>query len=140
MQSPRLLTVATMMASFASFVSSTSAFIRPHLRPCSSRLETARRCHLRWQAEVYGAQYPSASQVDMLLGVDTSAGLLGLGALGALRAFASSITPKRVRVVTDIDDTVKSSGNKRLLGIPLGGVDAQCERTYVLLQPTDGQW
>lgn len=63
----------------------------------------------------------------MLLGVETSAGLLGLGALGAMRAFTSSITPKRVRVVTDIDDTVKSSGNKRLLGIPLGGIDAQCE-------------
>lgn len=63
----------------------------------------------------------------MLLGLDTGAGLLGLGALGALRAFTSSLTPKRVRVVTDIDDTVKSSGNKRILRIPLGGIDAQCE-------------
>jgi hypothetical protein len=33
-----------------------------------------------------------------------------------------------LRVVTDIDDTVKSSGNKRLAGIPLGGIDAQYER------------
>mmetsp|Transcript_14564 Transcript_14564/g.20701 ORF Transcript_14564/g.20701 Transcript_14564/m.20701 type:complete len:348 (+) Transcript_14564:3-1046(+) len=33
-----------------------------------------------------------------------------------------------LRVVTDIDDTVKSSGNKRLVGIPLGGIDAQYER------------
>lgn len=33
-----------------------------------------------------------------------------------------------LRVVTDIDDTVKSSGNKRLVGIPLGGIDAQYAR------------
>ncbi|CAN0275196.1 unnamed protein product, partial [Discosporangium mesarthrocarpum] len=33
-----------------------------------------------------------------------------------------------VRVVTDIDDTVKSSGNARLAGIPLGGIDAQYKR------------
>ncbi|KAG5178171.1 hypothetical protein JKP88DRAFT_330462, partial [Tribonema minus] len=34
-----------------------------------------------------------------------------------------------LRVVTDIDDTVKSSGNLRLAGvIPLGGIDAQYER------------
>ena len=27
-----------------------------------------------------------------------------------------------VRVITDIDDTVKSSGGKKILGIPLGGI------------------
>lgn len=62
-----------------------------------------------------------------MLGVDAGFGMAGISALGALRFFTGSITPKRVRVVTDIDDTVKSSGNKRLFGIPLGGIDAQCE-------------
>ena len=33
-----------------------------------------------------------------------------------------------VRVITDIDDTVKSSGGKTLLGIPLGGIDKQYRR------------
>lgn len=33
-----------------------------------------------------------------------------------------------LRVVTDIDDTVKSSGGVRLLGIPLGGIDTQFKR------------
>ncbi|CAN0254389.1 unnamed protein product, partial [Hapterophycus canaliculatus] len=46
-------------------------------------------------------------------------------ALGALRVLTESICPKRVRVVTDVDDTIKSSGNKRLFGVPLGGIDAQ---------------
>lgn len=61
-----------------------------------------------------------------MLGVDVGLGL-GVGALGALRVLTGSVSPKRVRVVTDIDDTVKSSGNKRLFGVPLGGIDAQCE-------------
>lgn len=61
-----------------------------------------------------------------MLSVDIGLGL-GVGALGALRVLTESISPKRVRVVTDIDDTVKSSGNKRLFGVPLGGIDAQCE-------------
>ena len=33
-----------------------------------------------------------------------------------------------IQVVVDVDDTVKSSGNVRLLDIPLGGIDAQFER------------
>lgn len=64
---------------------------------------------------------------SMLLGVEASLGIVGISALGALKLFTTNIAPKRVRVVTDIDDTVKSSGNKRLLGIPLGGIDSQCE-------------
>ena len=31
--------------------------------------------------------------------------------------------PCSIRVVTDIDDTVKSSGGVRLFGIALGGID-----------------
>ena len=63
-----------------------------------------------------------------MLGVDAGFGLASISALGALRLFTSTVVPKRVRVVTDIDDTVKSSGNKRLFGVPLGGIDAQCEK------------
>lgn len=64
-----------------------------------------------------------------MIGVDAGFALAGISALGALRLFKSTaVAPKRVRVVTDIDDTVKSSGNKRLLGVPLGGIDAQCEK------------
>lgn len=63
-----------------------------------------------------------------MLGVDAGFGLASISALGALRLFTSTVAPKRVRVVTDIDDTVKSSGNKRLFGVPLGGIDAQCEK------------
>lgn len=47
-----------------------------------------------------------------MLGMDAGLGVAGLSALSAVRLFTASITPKRVRVVTDIDDTVKSSGNK----------------------------
>ena len=36
--------------------------------------------------------------------------------------------PRPIQVVVDVDDTVKSSGNVRLLDIPLGGIDAQYER------------
>jgi hypothetical protein len=46
-------------------------------------------------------------------------------------ASSSSATSKNsgvVRVITDIDDTVKSSGGKTLLGIPLGGIDKQYRR------------
>lgn len=64
---------------------------------------------------------------SMLLDIDASFGIIGLGALSAFRLFTTTITPKRVRVVTDIDDTVKSSGNRRFFGIPLGGIDAQCK-------------
>ena len=40
-----------------------------------------------------------------------------------------SITSGRpIQVVVDVDDTVKSSGNVRILDIPLGGIDAQYER------------
>ncbi len=37
----------------------------------------------------------------------------------------SSIIESGTRVVTDIDDTVKSSGGVKLLGIPLGGIDVR---------------
>lgn len=63
-----------------------------------------------------------------MLGVDAGFGIASISALGALRLLSSTVAPKRVRVVTDIDDTVKSSGNKRLFGVPLGGIDAQCEK------------
>ena len=42
----------------------------------------------------------------------------------ALKASTSS----SIKVVTDIDDTVKSSGGVKLLGIPLGGIDTQYKR------------
>lgn len=107
-------------------------FARPHLRPRSTATligQLGSRCPRQncCRTSNKRAISPVETQVVMLLGVETGAGLLGLGALGALRAFTSGIAPKRVRVVTDIDDTVKSSGNKRILGIPLGGIDAQCE-------------
>mmetsp|Transcript_13070 Transcript_13070/g.20803 ORF Transcript_13070/g.20803 Transcript_13070/m.20803 type:complete len:439 (-) Transcript_13070:326-1642(-) len=34
----------------------------------------------------------------------------------------------RIQVITDIDDTIKSSGGKRLAGVPLGGIDVQYQR------------
>ena len=37
-------------------------------------------------------------------------------------------TNRPIQVVVDVDDTVKSSGNVRILDIPLGGIDAQYER------------
>lgn len=51
-------------------------------------------------------------QAASMLGMDAGLGMAGLSALSAVRLFTTSISPKRVRVVTDIDDTVKSSGNK----------------------------
>ena len=52
---------------------------------------------------------------------------------GALFAAAllqtTALQPGRpIQVVVDVDDTVKSSGNVRILDIPLGGIDAQYER------------
>lgn len=41
---------------------------------------------------------------------------------------ASSAPTGSVRVVTDIDDTVKSSGGVKLFGIALGGIDTQFKR------------
>lgn len=77
-------------------------------------------------------RHPQLSRIrpltpSMLLDIDASFGIIGLGALSAFRFCTTTITPKRVRVVTDIDDTVKSSGNRRFFGIPLGGIDAQCK-------------
>lgn len=72
----------------------------------------------------------------MLLGVETGIGIASIGAISALRLATVNIAPKRVRVVTDIDDTVKSSGNKRLLGIPLGGIDAQCKGDFSTMMLT----
>ena len=37
----------------------------------------------------------------------------------------------RLQVVTDIDDTIKSSGGVALAGIPLGGVDTSYQRNSV---------
>ena len=42
----------------------------------------------------------------------------------------SSKESRTVRVITDIDDTVKSSGGVRLFGIALGGIDTQYERGH----------
>lgn len=70
----------------------------------------------------------SIKSTALPLWANTQLGTVRISARSALRLLTSSIPPKRVRVVTDIDDTVKSSGNKRLLGIPLGGIDAQCEK------------
>lgn len=44
-------------------------------------------------------------------------------------ASTSRIDRKRaIKIVTDLDDTVKSSGGVRLFGIPLGGIDTQYKR------------
>lgn len=69
----------------------------------------------------------SRGRPSMLLGGEAGIGIVGISAVGAIRLLTANLVRKRVRVVTDIDDTVKSSGNKRLLGVPLGGIDAQCE-------------
>ena len=42
--------------------------------------------------------------------------------------YATSNSYSSTKVVTDIDDTVKSSGGVRLFGIPLGGIDTQFRR------------
>jgi hypothetical protein len=44
------------------------------------------------------------------------------------RATALKASSGNIKVVTDIDDTVKSSGGVKLLGIPLGGIDTQYKR------------
>ena len=49
-------------------------------------------------------------------------------ALIAARAAALAPAPLKTTVVVDVDDTVKSSGNVRLAGIPLGGIDGQFDR------------
>lgn len=63
-----------------------------------------------------------------------STGLLIL-LLRAARSFTSSTISKRldssllaVQVLSDVDDTLKSSGGLRALGVPLGGIDIQYER------------
>jgi hypothetical protein len=35
---------------------------------------------------------------------------------------------RRIKVITDIDDCVKSSGGVKLFGIALGGIDRQYDR------------
>ncbi len=52
---------------------------------------------------------------------------VALLAAALLRTTALQST-RPIQVVVDVDDTVKSSGNVRLLDIPLGGIDAQYER------------
>ena len=50
-------------------------------------------------------------------------------ALAATLLRTTALQPSRpIQVVVDVDDTVKSSGNVRILDIPLGGIDAQYER------------
>lgn len=39
-----------------------------------------------------------------------------------------SVSTSAVRVITDIDDTVKSSGGIKLLGVPIGGIDTHYKR------------
>lgn len=70
----------------------------------------------------------------LLLGGEAGIGIVGISAVGAIRLLTANLVRKRVRVVTDIDDTVKSSGNKRLLGVPLGGIDAQCETPALIIR------
>ena len=49
--------------------------------------------------------------------------------LAAALLQTTALQPGRpIQVVVDVDDTVKSSGNVRILDIPLGGIDAQYER------------
>ena len=48
--------------------------------------------------------------------------------VGAARRLAPVTAAAQVRVVTDIDDTIKSSGGVALAGIPLGGVDTSYRR------------
>ena len=42
--------------------------------------------------------------------------------------YSRASAPAGIRVITDIDDTVKSSGGVKLLGIPLGGIDTHYKR------------
>lgn len=60
----------------------------------------------------------------MLFCLATWLALLGPSLTGALSV--GRRVP--VQVVVDIDDSVKSSGNVRLLDIPLGGIDGQYDR------------
>jgi hypothetical protein len=46
---------------------------------------------------------------------------------------------ERLKVVTDIDDCVKSSGGVKLCGIPLGGVDKQYDRGQFYPGQTGGR-
>lgn len=114
----------------ATFVASSLSFrpivLRTSRNVYATRLEASERCR---RGCFRGRTQRGRGQIrpSMLLGVDTGLGIVGISALSALRLFSANMAPKRVRVVTDIDDTVKSSGNKRLLGIPLGGIDAQCK-------------
>lgn len=118
-----MLTTSLMLTLLAS-----SSALRPQLRPSFYNvMRIARACSTSKRTHQLHRHVGHQLPLQMLLGVDASAGIVGLGAISALRLLSSSITPKRVRVITDIDDTVKSSGNKRLMGIPLGGIDAQCE-------------
>lgn len=116
-----MLTVSLM----TTLLASPTAY-RPNLHPCFhvARLARAHISNTRsHQHRFVRHQLP----LRMLLGAEASASIMGIGAVGALRLLSTTIVPKRIRVMTDIDDTVKSSGNKRLLGIPLGGIDAQCQ-------------
>ena len=46
----------------------------------------------------------------------------------AVRLVDGLVPAQRTTVIVDIDDTIKSSGNVRLLDIPLGGIDGQYDR------------
>ena len=55
----------------------------------------------------------------------------GLGLGPTMNKKRSSMSPRydvRTRVVTDLDDTVKSSGGLNIFGIALGGIDTQFKR------------
>ncbi|CAN0346738.1 unnamed protein product [Ectocarpus sp. 8 AP-2014] len=113
----------------ACLVASPRAF-RPFSQPCCFRRYLNgdnRSISCSSTGNVGRERLQSLQRAASMLGMDAGLGVAGLSALSAVRLFTASITPKRVRVVTDIDDTVKSSGNKRLFGVPLGGIDAQCE-------------
>lgn len=51
----------------------------------------------------------------------------GGGTISASSPYIHSL-PRILQVITDIDDTVKSSGGLRLMGMALGGIDTQYKR------------
>ena len=117
----------------STLVKSSVAFrITPHIgREASmTQLHTLQRS---FRCCAYTTSRPRPTPSMLLAGFEAGLGIVGISAVGAIRLLTANLVRNRVRVVTDIDDTVKSSGNKRLLGVPLGGIDAQCERSRVWL-------
>ncbi|CAM9294026.1 unnamed protein product [Choristocarpus tenellus] len=127
-----------LLFSLASAIIPVASWILPGvvMRPYSVQQGSVRvRMLRRLEGGLVGWKFPLPAQGPRRSGVPglrpeagetlVGLGVAGLGTLGALRLLQTS---KSVRVVTDIDDTVKSSGNVRLAGIPLGGIDAQYKR------------